>query len=429
MAIINLTNTAVEKLQPAGIRKEYRDEKLKGLLVRVQPSGKKTYMLNYARGKYITLGDASVLRAAAAREIAMEELEKAAIERDPLRIGKKKRDWTFSEFFRKYYEVYVQENQRGAKQALARYRYLCTQAGSLPLSDFTPFKIAKFQNRRKNEGVKDSTINRDVSAIQAMLEYAVKQGFLAEHPFKGKIKKYPEAWDNPRYLSPEEKTRLRAALQARDNSSREERKRLNRWRQERNRKPLPEIGIYSDYLTPLVLTAMLTGLRRGELFNLAWQDIDTRAKTLQVRTKGVKPGKTRTVPLNAECRDMLIEWKQLTEYSHPGGYVFPNRKGERLDNINTAFSNLLKAAEITGFRFNDLRHHYASMLVQEGIQLYAVKELLGHSDFKMTQRYAHLAPDNLKEAARVLDNIRGREIEQAEKEPFERRWYRPGQVS
>ncbi|MFH1965749.1 MAG: site-specific integrase [Acidobacteriota bacterium] len=261
-----------------------------------------------------------------------------------------------------------------------------------------------------------------------MLEYAVKLGFLAEHPFKGKIKKFREAWDNPRYLSPEEKTRLRAALRARDDSSREERRSLNRWRQERNHKPLPEIGLYSDYLTPLVLTAMLTGLRRGELINLSWQDIDPRAKTLQVKAKGARSGKTRTVPLIAECRDMLIEWKQLTEYGHPGGYVFPDRKGERLDNINTAFSNLLKAAEVTGLRFNDLRHHYASMLVQEGIQLYTVRELLGHSDLKMTQRYAHLAPDNLKEAARALDNIRSREVEQAELESFERRWYKPVQA-
>ncbi|MFH1965748.1 MAG: Arm DNA-binding domain-containing protein [Acidobacteriota bacterium] len=147
MAVIKLTNAAVEKLQPAGIRKEYRDEKIKGLLVRVQPSGKKTYMLNYARGKYITLGDASVLRVSAAREMAIKELGKTAAGKDPLEARKKKRDGTFSEFFRKHYGAYIQENQRGAKQALARYRYLCTQAGSVQLSDFTPFEIAKFQSQ------------------------------------------------------------------------------------------------------------------------------------------------------------------------------------------------------------------------------------------------------------------------------------------
>lgn len=429
MAIINLSNTAVEKLQPSSIRKEYRDDKIKGLLVRVQPSGKKTYMLNYARGKYITLGDACVLRTARAREMAIEELAKAAAGKDPREARKKSRAGTFSEFFRKQYELYVQENQRGAKQALVRYRFLCKQVGMVPLSDFTAARIAKFQNQRKTEGVKDSTINRDVSAIQVMLEYAVKQGFLAEHPFKGRIRKFHEGWGNPRYLSREENTRLREALQVRDDSGREKRKRLNRWRQERRYKLLPEIGLYSDYLTPLVLTAMLTGLRRGELFNLAWQDTDLIAKTLRVRTKSAGSGKTRTVPLNAECRDMLIEWRQLTGYSHPGDYVFPDRNGERLDNINTAFRNLMKAAKIRGFRFNDLRHHYASMLVREGVQIYTVMELLGHSDFKMTQRYVHLAPNNLEDAAKALDRIRSREEKQEEQEHFERRWYKPVQGS
>jgi len=105
---------------------------------------------------------------------------------------------------------------------------------------------------------------------------------------------------------------------------------------------------------------------------------------------------------------VITEWKSITEYSQPEDIVFPNKKGKRLDNVNTSFRNILKAAEISGFRFHDLRHHYASSLVQEGVQLYTVKELLGHSDFKMTQRYTHLAPDNLAEAVKALDNRQDR---------------------
>ena len=429
MAILNFTNEAVKKLQADGFRKEYRDQRIKGLLLRVHPSGKKTYMLNYARGKYITLGDAGLIKVARARERALEELGKIAAGKALQDVGNGNRGGIFSEFFRKHYEAYILGNQRGAKQALVRYRHLCTQVGKVPLSDFSPLKIEQFRSQRKKDGVKDSTINRDVSAIQAMLEYAVRLGFLAEHPFKGRVRKYREARETTRQLNPGEKARLRAALQARDESARERRKSLNLWRRERNLEPLPEIGLYSDYLGPLVLTAMLTGLRRGELFNLTWQDIDLRAKTLQVAANGIRPGKDRTVPLNLECREILFEWKQLSEYSKSADYVFYSHKGERLENIYTAFKNLLKAAEIKDFRFHDLRHNYAGMLVKEGIQLCTVKELLGLSDLEMVQRYAHLAPDNLDDAARALDNIRSREAEQARKEQFERRWYKPDPVA
>lgn len=429
MALLNLTNLAVKKLEPDIVRREYRDQKIKGLLVRVQPSGKKTFMLNYARGKYITLGDAGEIKVARAREKALEELGKIAAGKDLREVRILEKGGFFSDFFRKYYEAHIQENQRGAKQAVVRYRHLCKEVGEVLLSDFSSLRVEEFRSRRKKEGVKDSTINRDVSAIQTMLEYAVKMGVLEEHPFKGRIKKYREFQDTPRQLTPGEKSRLRDALKARDEGAREKRKSLNLWRKEKNLPALSETGHYSDYLTPLVLTAMLTGLRRGELFNLRWQDIDLIDKTLQVRAAGSRPDRIRTVPLNVECREILFEWKQLSGHNQPADYVFSDDKGERLENIHTAFKNLLKGAGINGFRFQDLRHNYASMLVKEGIQLYTVKELLGHSDLKMTQRYAHLAPDNLQDAAKALDNIRSREVEQARKEQFERRWYKPDQLS
>lgn len=414
MAVKKLTNTAVEKLQSSDTRQEYRDAEIKGLLVRVYPSGKKSFMLNYARGKYITLGDANVLKVAEARELARLELGKVAAGKDPAEARKRKAAGTFADYFKNHYQAHIEQNQKGAKQALVRYRYLCTQVGKVPLSDFTAFRINKFQSQRKKEGVSDATINRDVSAILAMLRHAVNMSLLTELPLKGKVQKNREPLENPRYLFPEEESRLREALATRDAGKREERKRYNEWRQERDYPLFPEIGLYSDYLAPLVLTAMLTGLRRGELFNLAWQDIDLQAGEVVVRAKGAKSGKTRTVPLRDECREVLATWKQLTEYSQPGDYVFPNKKGERLDNVKTSFSNLLKAADITGFRFHDLRHHCASMLVQADVSLYTVKEWLGHSDFKMTQRYAHLAPDNLKEAARTLDSKQSRAIGQVE---------------
>ena len=421
MAVKKLNNTLVKKLPAKEKPYEVRDTDVAGLLVRVQPSGKKYFKLNYGRGKIFSIGDADSMTVTTARNLAREKKVESASGKDPIEAQKIKRAGTFAEYFKNHYQTHIIENQKGAKQALIRYRALCARSdvGKVPLSDFTAFRIAKFQSQRKKEGKKESTINRDVSAITAMLKHVVNQGFLAELPFKGKITKYKEPSENPRYLSQEEVSRLRVALEGRDAESREERKRYNKWRQERNYQLFPEIGRYCDYLTPVVLTAMLTGLRRGELFNLVWQDVylpesrEGRGR-ITVRAEGAKSGKTRTVPLPNECRDVLTEWKKLTEFSQSRDCIFPNGKGERLTDIKTAFKNLLKRAGISEFTFHDLRHHYASSLVQKGATLYEVQKLLGHASTTTTVKYAHLAPETLDRTVSLLDDHQDRGQEQTD---------------
>ena len=102
-------------------------------------------------------------------------------------------------------------------------------------------------------------------------------------------------------------------------------------------------------------------------------------------------------------RDDVSEFTQRWRKQGGGsGLVFPGAGGGRMTNINKSWAGLVKDAALTDFRFHDCRHHFASRLVMAGVDLYTVKELLGHSDFAMTQRYAHLSPGHKAAAVEKL---------------------------
>ena len=166
--------------------------------------------------------------------------------------------------------------------------------------------------------------------------------------------------------------------------------------------PLPLMdGRYTDYLEPLVVLALNTGLRRGELFNLEWADINLKGRLLTVQGGGAKSGQTRHIPLNEEAFGVLVAWRNQAAGN---SLVFPSPvTNNRLDNINKSWRNLVNAAAIEDFRFHDLRHHFASSLVMAGADLNTVRELLGHASLDMTLRYSHLAPEHKAAAVALLN--------------------------
>lgn len=146
------------------------------------------------------------------------------------------------------------------------------------------------------------------------------------------------------------------------------------------------------------LISLNTGLRRGELLALTWADVKIHERILTVHSHSAKTGDTRHIPLNDEALETLRRWRKQTLHH------------ERIFPITTSFKSawaaLLEEAKITiRFRWHDLRHHFASRLVQEGVPLNTVRELLGHGSMAMTIRYAHLAPDQKREAVAKLARI------------------------
>src|SRR5262249_24820718 len=147
---------------------------------------------------------------------------------------------------------------------------------------------------------------------KACLAKAVEWGVIAEHPLRTVKRAKGDDDSRVRYLSPAEEKSLREALVKRDAALKKSRASGNAWREARARELLPAFGRddFADPLHPLVLLAMNTGLRRGELFSLTWSAVDMHRRMLTVRADTAKSGRTRHVPLNAEAIDTLKRWRR-----------------------------------------------------------------------------------------------------------------------
>lgn len=190
-------------------------------------------------------------------------------------------------------------------------------------------------------------------------------------------------------------------LRTRDLKVKLERENGNLFRQQRNYPLLPELRElnYCDHIEPIIILAVNTGMRKSEIFGLDWSHIDLEKEFLTVISDNSKSEKGRHIPLNKAAKETLINWSNDSAIQ---GYVFKGEGERPIKDIKKAWSNLLKAAKISDFRFHDLRHHFASKFVMAGVDLNTVRELMGHSDLKMTLRYAHLAPEHKAAAVNLI---------------------------
>jgi integrase len=372
-----------------------RDTDLKGFVVRLRASGRHTYGVNYGRGRFLTLGGSDRLTAGKARKAARDALAQTSLEGAPAMARRKKNALTLKAYLDESYEPWAKSHLKTADETLARLRVTFKDFLTSRLSDLTPFTIERWRTARlSRDGVSRATINRDLVCLRAAIGKAVSWGHLKTHPLAG-VKPYRvDSKKIVRFLSEAEEKRLRDALTHRDDARRRERESANQWRGDRGYDEWPPLGTYTDHLTPLTLLALNTGLRRGELFHLRWGDVALDRAVLTVQGASAKSGETRHLPLNSEAVSVLKTWKgDATPDS--GLLVFPSAddREQPLEDIKTAWLALVRKAKIADFRFHDCRHHFASRLVQAGVDLNTVRELLGHADIKMVLRYAHLAPE------------------------------------
>jgi integrase len=402
-----LTKRAIEALSVRERPYDVRDEDLRGFLVRVEPSGRKSFFLDYRlRGKRnrYRLGVHPNLSAEGARAIAQGIAGDIARGTDPQARRKAERAQTARDrlstlraFLDGRYEPWARAHLKSASFQLDRLRSDFAEQLDQPLHVFNPFMVEGMRLRWKKAGMLPRSINRDIQRLQSILSRAVECGVLDVHPLKGLKPMKADKTGRVRFLTAHEEAVLRKALADREEKLRQARIRFNTWRIARGRKPLPEReGDLLDHIRPLVLLALNTGLRRGELLGLTWGSVNFSAKLLTVTAATAKSGHTRRIPLNVEALSTLTAWHERRGKPAAEALVFPGHDGERMTRIDTAWGTLMKTAGLKNFRLHDCRHHFASRLVQAGVDLYTVKELLGHSEIAMTEKYSHLAPDNLR---------------------------------
>jgi integrase len=408
-----LTQKTVDSLRPREKLYWVRDPELKGFQLSVRPNGRMAWFFDYrnAVGRRLTykLGNYPGLKPEGARRSAIAAAGKVAdridiqAEAQAARIeAERAKVSALGAFIRDRYEPWALQHLRRGDVAVARLKADFKRWLEEPLSSFNSWRIESWRRERLKEETKPNTINRQLDTLRACLRKAVDWGVIEKHPMQGVKRLKVDDDERVRYLSAAEETRLREALAKRDNSKRERRARFNEWREARNKELLPpKPAGYVDHMHPLILVALNTGLRRGELFSLRWSDIDLDGAMLTVRAAAAKSGDSRRVPLNAEARTVLRAWNKQQK---PGeeAFVFPGEGGERLTNCNKSWSAVVKSAKLTNFRLHDLRHSFASKLVQAGVDLNTVRALMGHSDIAMTLRYGHLSPDNLRLAVEKI---------------------------
>jgi integrase len=413
MPKVKFSPAMLRNIKPSGDKGTwFSDTECKGLQLWAGISGENTWYVHYRQPDtrklaYQKIGDADFFSVSQARDAARAFLADVQRGKTPWMKPEVTATPTLEAFIREKYAPWVLEHRRSGKETLAMLEQAFSVFYKKRLDEISVADLEEWRTKKRSErGSKASTLNRQVTALRAALNWALKRGIMENHLLI-RFERLPEEDSDTkiRYLFPEERERLFAALGAREERIRAERDSHNEWLDGRKREALPSLrsGAFVDYLKPMLIVALNTGIRRRSLFRLLWSDIDFREEILTVRAETAKAGKEIHIPMNELLSRTLADWKAQT-----GGdgdeLVFPSPKsGEVFNNVRRAWDGVLKAADIKKFRWHDMRHDFASQLVMKGVDLNTVRELMGHADLKMTLRYAHLAPRAKRAAVELLE--------------------------
>lgn len=274
---------------------------------------------------------------------------------------------TFGEAAEKYM-AWSRQHKRSWQSDEYMLIFLSGIFGERLIGQISTWQVEQLKSKLQKDGVSGARINRYLACLSGLFSRAIEWGLLqGENPLR-KVRRFRESPGRLRYLGQEDIMRLLDAC--------------------------------GEQLKPVVQVAIATGMRRGEIFSLCWENVDLCQGMIHVVDS--KNGSRREIPMPS-C---LLPVFQGLRHGAPTGLVFAAADGESWKSgMRTAWLNTCKRAGLTNLRFHDLRHTFASQLVMAGKSEFAVQQLLGHRTLAMTRRYSHLSPGALREAVNVMDGF------------------------
>lgn len=277
---------------------------------------------------------------------------------------------TFGEAAERYL-AWSQEHKRSWRNDVSMIKYLLDEIGDVPLEKLNAWTVEQIKHHLLKKGLSGPRVNRYLACLSGLFHRAQEWGLVTENPIR-RVHRYRENPGRIRYLSEEEIMHLLAACESE--------------------------------LRPVVLMALTTGMRRGEIFALLWQDVDLVHGIIHVVDS--KNSQRRDIPVCPELEKELFSLRResvgVRVFAKPDGLGYTAQ-------MRKAWMRTCNQAGLTSVRFHDLRHTFASHLVMAGKSLLAVQELLGHRTLAMTRRYSHLAPGVMREAIGVMGELVGRQ--------------------
>jgi len=284
----------------------------------------------------------------------------------------------FEKFADDFIELYAKQNKRSWKRDEISLNSLKAFFKGETLQSLGPEKIERYKAMRKAE-VSPATVNLELACLKTVFNKAVEWGRTENNP-AAKIKKFKLSNAREKILNGEEARRL--------------------------------IDCAPPALRPILIIALKTGMRRGEILALTWPAVNFIKSFILIENS--KSGKARKVPMSPAVREVLKALPRVSDF------IFYNPETKtHIKSVTTAFETARVKAELSGLRFHDLRHTFATWYIENGGDIVALSKILGHASIQMTLRYCNPTEGAMLLAVQRMDGILGQGEQKKEEPPTE----------